>query len=310
MSSPFISICIPAYKNIEFLRRLLDSISGQTYRNYEVILTDDSPDDKLELFVKEYKTFPAMHYSRNLTSLGTPENWNEAVRRANGEWIKLMHDDDWFSDPEALEQFAAATQKKSDFIFSAYRNVYVNADKKELIRLPFQYLNRLRRTPLNLLARNVIGPPSVTLYRKTALTYDPRMKWKVDIDYYIHYLKDHSFHYIDKPLINVGIGSEQVTQSSFLVPGVEIPENFLLLKKLGVSQLRNPLVYDSWWRLFRNLNITSVDQIRAAGYYGTIPAGITGMLQFQKKLPPGLLNRGVMSKILMLLSYGSQRLVP
>jgi glycosyltransferase involved in cell wall biosynthesis len=41
--NPLISICIPAYKRTEFLQRLLDSIDIQTFKNFEVIVTDDSP---------------------------------------------------------------------------------------------------------------------------------------------------------------------------------------------------------------------------------------------------------------------------
>jgi glycosyltransferase involved in cell wall biosynthesis len=49
---PLISICIPAYKRIEFLQRLFDSIAIQTYKGYEVIITDDSPDEVVATFVK------------------------------------------------------------------------------------------------------------------------------------------------------------------------------------------------------------------------------------------------------------------
>ena len=46
--SPFISICIPAYKNVEFLKRLPDSIAVQSFKNFEVILSDDSPGKEVE----------------------------------------------------------------------------------------------------------------------------------------------------------------------------------------------------------------------------------------------------------------------
>ena len=43
-----ISICIPAYKNTSFLKRLLESLLQQTYTHFEVILSDDSPDDTVK----------------------------------------------------------------------------------------------------------------------------------------------------------------------------------------------------------------------------------------------------------------------
>ena len=51
---PFFSICIPAYKNTDYLKRLLDSISIQTFRDFEVIITDDSPDETVSTFINNY----------------------------------------------------------------------------------------------------------------------------------------------------------------------------------------------------------------------------------------------------------------
>jgi glycosyltransferase involved in cell wall biosynthesis len=45
-----VSICIPAYKNTRFLKRLLESLLQQTYTHFEVILSDDSPDDTVKDF--------------------------------------------------------------------------------------------------------------------------------------------------------------------------------------------------------------------------------------------------------------------
>jgi len=47
-NSSEISICIPAYKNVGFLERLLHSISIQSFADYEVVITDDSPDDSVK----------------------------------------------------------------------------------------------------------------------------------------------------------------------------------------------------------------------------------------------------------------------
>lgn len=49
-----VSICIPAYKQPEFLKRCLDSVFEQSYTDYEVIITDDSPDNEIEKLVNTY----------------------------------------------------------------------------------------------------------------------------------------------------------------------------------------------------------------------------------------------------------------
>ena len=111
MSDILISICIPAYSRVAFLQRLLASIAVQTFKDFEVIITDDSPGSDVQEVCSRYAdAFPLIYY-KNEPALGTPENWNEGIRRASGKWIKLMHDDDWFATPGALQQFAHATQQ-------------------------------------------------------------------------------------------------------------------------------------------------------------------------------------------------------
>ena len=121
------------------MQRLFVSIESQTFKNFEVIVTDDSNDESVEIFVNKYSKAFKIGYYKNLKTLGTPENWNEAIRKSNGKWIKLMHDDDWFADVDALKIFYESTLQNPDcsFIFSAYNNVTENGQLKDSVRLHF-----------------------------------------------------------------------------------------------------------------------------------------------------------------------------
>ncbi|MET0243725.1 MAG: glycosyltransferase, partial [Flavitalea sp.] len=227
---PFFSICIPAYKNPGYLKRLLDSLSEQTFRDFELIISDDSPDESISELIAGYTMFPSVVYFKNAPALGTPANWNAGIRKARGEWIKLMHDDDWFASPKSLELFAKAVKANKDasFIFSAYKNVNAEDDKVEpgeLIRPESFRLKQTMKNPVSLLSKNIIGPPSVTIHKNDQQHfYDPALKWLVDMDFYIRFLNDGGkVSYIDEPLINIGISALQVTKSSSLVREVEIP---------------------------------------------------------------------------------------
>ncbi|HUZ60328.1 MAG TPA: glycosyltransferase, partial [Hanamia sp.] len=87
---PLISICIPAYKHVDYLKKLLDSVSIQTFKDFEVVITDDSPDDGVKQLLETFPTTNNIRYYKNSKALGTPENWNEAIRKSEGTWIKLM----------------------------------------------------------------------------------------------------------------------------------------------------------------------------------------------------------------------------
>lgn len=305
MSTPKISICIPAYKRTLYLERLLESISGQNYKDFEVIVTDDTPGDEVRDLCGLYKNRFVLYYIKNPLQLGTPENWNESVRHANGEWIKMMHDDDWFANENSLAAFVHAVKENDslNFFYSAYTNVFENGGRQAVYINSFRK-RMLRQNPVSLFSKNVIGPPSVTLVRNDKkIWYDNKTKWIVDIDFYIQYLRNNPSFYIDKPLINVGVHQTQVTKSAFRVPEIEIPENFYLLNKVGYQNLKNLLVYDAIWRLLRNLKITSLARISAYGYHGDVPPPVKSMIAWQSKIPGEVLHVGLFSKIIMFVHY-------
>ena len=299
----FLSICVPAYKRPENIDRLLTSISIQSFKNYEIVITDDSGDDFLTAVLKKYNHLP-IKYFRNEKPLGTPANWNYSISLAKGEWIKLMHDDDWFVDEQSLSNFVEATTKGKLFITSRYFNVS-SSGTKQLPDFPPRSKAKILGQPMLLLARNVIGPPSVTLVHNSVKEqYDTFMKWRVDIDYYIRILlKQKQFVLIDKPLVNVGISDSQVTNFCIDEPEVELPEGLLLLHKYGISPLKNIFVYDAWWRIIRNVNIRNRVQLKQFTPYKTWPEIILRMVDHQSKLPGSFLKFGPFSKIAMALSY-------
>jgi glycosyltransferase involved in cell wall biosynthesis len=302
---PFISICIAAYNRTSFLKRLLDSIQRQTFKNFEVIVTDDSPGKEVDELCKQFESNFKLFYKKNTPAMGTPANWNEAIKHANGEWIKLMHDDDWFANENCLELFAKATAENNKFIFSAYHNVFENSGSTEQKLFPSHWRPRIIKNPVTLLNTNVIGPPSVTLiHRSITEQYDTNMKWRVDIDFYIRLLKNEkTFSYINTPLINVGISDSQVTNSCINQPEVELPEGLLLLIKYGVEPLRNILVYDAWWRIIRNVGVRGRNDLEHYTTYSEWPAVIVHMVNQQSKILPAVLKIGVFSKFFMFLSY-------
>ncbi|MGC4038026.1 MAG: glycosyltransferase family 2 protein [Chitinophagaceae bacterium] len=307
--SPFISICIPSYKRTSYLGRLLESIAIQQYKNFEVVISDDTPGEEVKQLCEKFREMLQLKYSHNLQSLGTPENWNQAIRNASGEWIKIMHDDDWFVDGESLFVFADAiiANPTADFFFSAYRNVFEQENNRmEDVHLKPSEERCLESDLLILFRKNYIGNPSCTLFRKNdSLLFDSRFKWVVDFEFYMRYIgkSGKPFAYINKPLVNTSLNSSQVTSSIFRNAAVEIPENHLLLETKGISILKNVLVYDYFWRSYRNLRVTNKEQVQKFGYEKALHPVLESMLNWQRKIPVRLLSIGAFSKPVMYLHY-------
>ena len=60
-----ISVCIPAYKNAAFLKRCLDALVSQTFKDFEVVLSDDSPDESVAEIAVAYKDRLQINYLKN-----------------------------------------------------------------------------------------------------------------------------------------------------------------------------------------------------------------------------------------------------
>lgn len=308
MNKPIdISICIPAYKNINYLSRLLHSISVQTFNNYEVIITDDSPDDEVKHFISRFSSITNLKYFRNSPARGTPGNWNESIQRSSGKWIKLIHDDDWFATPDALQIFYTASEKYSNvsFFFCAFKNINQEKDSIQVVKCNWLDLFFLKLSPLHLFKRVYVGNPSCTFIRRdVGLLYDAEFKFVVDFEYYIRCFKKYEYKYLDYILMNIGFNKEQVTKYTFLNTRVQIPENYKLLDKLGASILKNIIVYDYYWRMHRNLNVRSVE-IANQFYHGNIHPLVEQQIKFQGRIPYRILKIGLLSKALMIISFFS-----
>lgn len=106
---PTISVIVPVYKVEPYLRQCVDSILGQTFRNFELILVDDGSPDGCPAICDEY----AQHDSRvrviHKENGGLSSARNAGLDVARGEYIAFVDSDDWI-DPNYLEHLLFALQ--------------------------------------------------------------------------------------------------------------------------------------------------------------------------------------------------------
>ncbi len=91
---PAITFGIPAYNRPELLAETLRSIAAQTTKLvYEVIVCDDGPSDEARRVLAQFPK-ENFFYIANTPRLGPVRNWNECIRRARGEYVMVLHEDD------------------------------------------------------------------------------------------------------------------------------------------------------------------------------------------------------------------------
>ena len=91
-----VSICLPTYNRPELLVRCIESCLMQTHANIEIVIGDDSSDDRTaQLVASRYGNDPRIAYRRNVPALGQAPNVASLFERASGDKILLIHDDDY-----------------------------------------------------------------------------------------------------------------------------------------------------------------------------------------------------------------------
>ena len=96
-----ISIAIPTCeskgRSVEFLDDLFRTIEIQTFKDFEVVVSDHSKDDKLVDVIDDFQYKFDIKYVKNKNDFGNgPANTNNAIRNCSGDIIKVMFQDDFF----------------------------------------------------------------------------------------------------------------------------------------------------------------------------------------------------------------------
>ncbi len=91
----FFSVTVPAFKK-KYLKECIDSILGQSYSDFElIIVNDDSPED-LDSIINTYSDPRIRYYKndKNCGAINVVDNWNKCLEYAKGDYIICMGDDD------------------------------------------------------------------------------------------------------------------------------------------------------------------------------------------------------------------------
>jgi glycosyltransferase involved in cell wall biosynthesis len=231
---PKVSVCIPTYGQPEPFARALESVLDQDLSDFEVVVTDDTRGDEIAAVVRDFGD-ARVRYLKNDVRRGSPANWNVAVDHAEGEFVKVLHHDDWFASRSSLRKFVALLDDDRDAQLGFSASNACDAEQRLLrIHSPSDHVRSLSEDPRVLLLGNWIGAPSATIYRRAVQTrFDPRLKWVVDIDFYLGILMScPRFAYCDEALVSVTSGAPH--QISSEVEGearVELFEWFTLYAK-------------------------------------------------------------------------------
>lgn len=104
-NGPDISVLVGAYCHEDYVEQALDSVAAQSFKNFEVIITDDCSTDRTAELIHawlERTSYPAV-FIENRENRGICAVRNRALESATGEFVCSLSGDDWY-EPDRLER--------------------------------------------------------------------------------------------------------------------------------------------------------------------------------------------------------------
>ena len=104
--NPLLSIIVANYNNEPYIRDCLDSILRQTFKNIEIIVSDDNSTDSSPGIIREYEQkYPDLVKGIfNTVNRGVALTRHGAILQAKGEYITTLDSDDYYYEPQKLEK--------------------------------------------------------------------------------------------------------------------------------------------------------------------------------------------------------------
>lgn len=113
--APTVSVVIPAFNAAWCVRKAVDSVLAQTYRDFELIVVDDGSTDDTPQVLAQYGD--AIHVVRQ-SNRGMGGARNAGIRAATGEFLAFLDSDDWWL-PQKLERQVALMRQSPKVGFSS-----------------------------------------------------------------------------------------------------------------------------------------------------------------------------------------------
>ena len=131
MSAELVTIVIAAYRSQPaHLRMALEGALAQTWSAIEVLVCDDSPDDRLRALVDGFGD-PRVAYRHNAPALGVAANHWDAFERARGDFLVVLNHDDWIA-PEFVERLLAPLRRDPTLVLAFCDHWVINGEGRRL----------------------------------------------------------------------------------------------------------------------------------------------------------------------------------
>ena len=276
---PLVTIAIPTYDRLHYLKEAVASALGQTYRNIEVLISDDGPEESIRRWSEAaVANEPQIRYRRNARTLGLAGNWNALADAARGEFIVIIGDDDRLL-PAFVSNLITALQSNCQVAFANHYLIDEQGHRLEAETARHTRFYRRDRLPAGKLSAPsaVVWQNSVPMSAALMRTSDVRrLRFKEDlntpeIEFFIRlaqeggsfvfspeYLSEYRVH--GKSETSAGLWSEKLAK--YLLP-ISVPHEVEPYKR----EFMSPLLTNAVGRCLQQGDYRSAHAFIRSEYY-------------------------------------------
>jgi glycosyltransferase involved in cell wall biosynthesis len=167
-------------------------------------VSDDTPDDRIRDMVSRWTVLHSgLRYKEGPRTGNAADNWNSGIAAASGDYILLVHHDEFFVRPDYLAHICQAAASHPGTCVVARSDIFGTL-RKSRIHAVARLAKATGRQPWTLYGANWIGPTATFAFpRDIDLTFDRNITSLIDVDFYAQainktgqiFLPDHIYVY-------------------------------------------------------------------------------------------------------------------
>jgi len=178
-----VSICIPVYEmrgnGVRYLKESLDILSKQTFKNFEVIVSDNSINNDIQSLCRSYQDILQITHIFNDGAKEMATNLNNALKHAKGEYIKILFQDDFLYEDFSLE-ILVTHFVSYNLQWMATASCHYEESTKNFYKAIYPFYHDSIQY-----GHNTISSPSVIMMKNSDLIFfDEKLFWLIDVDWY------------------------------------------------------------------------------------------------------------------------------
>lgn len=261
MDNPLVSIVVPVYNAEKTLRRCLDSIRSQTWREIEVLMVNDGSTDGSRAVCQEYcekdSRFRLIDQEKNS---GVAESRNRAIAAASGEYLQFADSDDWLRTDATEKLVEAARTSGCELVVAGFyrvleRRIYTHkalfmAGKVSRAR----FVEGLMRAPANFyygVLWNKLFRMEIVRQQKIACPDD--LDWCEDTSFNLSYLAHtKNVMVLPEPVYFYTKQKGSLSSAGKVLPEVmntraQVFDRYCALYRVSAGKRKNPLKPYGYW---------------------------------------------------------------